>query len=406
MKIFIVNGSAQFHGGAERVALSSAAALAKRGHSVTVLAANGPVPEDLVGVENLTVRVANAGEPAPIKNVVDRIKFLWPQAVGRLLHEAFSSAEKQDTIVHFHSGYLEFGIPGFRQLSASKLPIVYTHHDYAWACPLMGFYDYKTRDFCPLVGGSLACLGTNCVRSYPDKLIRFTRHVGTHRTSGIRHRVSEHLFVSHTSYEKLAPYLDPAVRHTVLANPADFVQKPPVEIEAESKFCWIGRMTHEKDPAMLAGAAAEVQAPVRFIGDGPMADEVRMAYPAAEITGWRNSGEVQQLLCDARALVMTSRWLEAAPLVLAEAFSRGLPAVVPSRTCAAEFVDHGKNGFIYESSNRESLKAMLEQLMDDETAKRLGREAYRRFWADPPNWEKHLNGLEEVYVRALSLRVA
>jgi glycosyltransferase involved in cell wall biosynthesis len=400
LKIFIVNGGAEIKGGAEKVALTTAVALAQRGHSVTVLAAHGPVAPELK-TENLTVLTAVPGEQDPVNNIFDRVRFLWPKRVAELIRENLGDG-KTDAIVHFHSGYLEFGIPGYRQLAATRVPIVYTHHDYAWACPLMGFYDYKRQASCPIEGGGIACLTTNCVNTHVDKLIRFTRHFGTHQTSGIRHRVAEHVFVSKTSQAKLAPYLDPKVRQTVLANPADFVQSPPVEITATSKFTWVGRLTTEKDPTLLATVAKSANIPVRFIGDGPLMAEVKSANPDAEMCGWQTGDQVQKLMSTARCLVMTSRWLEAAPLVLAEAFCRGLPAIVPSETCAAEFVEHGKNGLIYESRNEVSLKGALQTLMDTKLATELGAEAYRRFWSNPPNWKAHLDGLQEIYNRALT----
>jgi glycosyltransferase involved in cell wall biosynthesis len=402
VKIFIVNGSGQFKGGAEKVALSSALALARKGYSVTVLAAHGPVSPELEACENLNVLTAHPTEPEPLKNIGDRVRYLWPKRVGGLLHEQLRMAPVGDAVVHFHSGYLEFGVPGFRQLAASQVPIVYTHHDYAWACPLMGFYDYTKQASCPLTGGSLACLTTDCVNSHVDKLIRFTRHLGTHQTSGIGRHVAEHVFVSRTSQAKISPYLSPGARQTVLPNPADFTQNPPVTITDNSKFGWVGRLTTEKDPVMLAKVAKSICAPTLFIGDGPLLADVAAVNPCAEMTGWKSGEEVQSLLNRTRALVMTSRWLEAAPLVLAEAFCRGLPAIVPSETAAAEFVDHGRTGLIYESRNEDSLREALTRLMDSEVAANMGAEAYRRFWLNPPNWDAHLKGLDEIYSRALS----
>jgi glycosyltransferase involved in cell wall biosynthesis len=402
LNILIVNGSAQMSGGAERVALTTAIALAKSGHKVSVLAAHGPVSPELADIENLDVWVAQPNEPPPLVNVVERVKFLWPTEVAGFLRARLAEVKEAETVIHFHSGYLEFGIPGFREICNSKAPLVYTHHDYAWACPLMGFYNYRTASSCPLTGGSLACLGTDCVNSYVDKWIRFARHLGTHQTSHIGSRVAEHIFVSQTSLNKLAPYLGSGSRRTVLANPADFVKGDPAGISDGSPFVFLGRLTTEKDPVALALAAKAVGAAVRFIGDGPLFEEVKLANPDAEMVGWKSSGEVGELLAQSRALVMTSRWLEAAPLVLAEAFSRGLCAVVPSETAAAEFVEDGKNGLIYESRNSSSLEAALSRLKDLDLARKLGAEAYRRFWANPPTWEAHLNGLQEIYTRALA----
>jgi glycosyltransferase involved in cell wall biosynthesis len=171
----------------------------------------------------------------------------------------------------------------------------------------------------------------------------------------------------------------------------------PAEIGSDAPFVFVGRMTSEKDPLMLARAAAKSGVRVAYIGDGPLADDLRRLDPSAEVTGWIEAAEARRRLREARAVVMTSRWFETQGMIVPEAFAAGIPAIVPSTSSASAAVENGITGLIFRGGDESDLAASLSALLDIKRAQTMGREAYVRFWADPPTLSRHLDGLEEVY---------
>ncbi|HWD37701.1 MAG TPA: glycosyltransferase family 4 protein [Fimbriimonas sp.] len=398
MNVFIISETAYRLGGAEVVALKSAKGLAERGHQVTVLAAEGPADPDLENVPNL--RVLYVEEPEGEKMAPHKTRQFWRKGPRELVKKELAKADKNDSVIHFHSGANLFGASSFGPLADAGIPIIYTHHDFGWGCPMQGFYNMAKQRPCGVRGGSLKCFGTCCpgnARFYRYKVYRFLRHQATHNWSGIEGAVRQHIFVSKTSQERLMPYLPHLAKTQVVPNPIEVEKRDPARIEAGAPFTFVGRMTAEKDPVTLARAAKAANVPVLFIGDGPMTEQVRNANPDAEFTGWLPPQAVQERIRSSRAVVMTSRCYETQGMVIPEAFSAGIPVIAPTVTAAPEYVKSGETGFLFEAGDVAQLAHLLADMDDVELARRMGANAYRQFWDDAPTLEAHLNRLETIY---------
>jgi glycosyltransferase involved in cell wall biosynthesis len=96
--------------------------------------------------------------------------------------------------------------------------------------------------------------------------------------------------------------------------------------------------------------------------------------------------------------VFPSLWQETSGLAVLEALSKGVPVLCSRGTGAADWIEHGANGYLIETGDAAALQARLEQLRDDDDlAERMGRDAYERYWRDAPTVEKHAERLEACY---------
>lgn len=398
----VVSDSAKISGGAEKVALTSAIALAEHGVPTTAFTGTGPADERLLGVSNL--RVVTTGHRAfyEIESKAAAMRqVLWNKEAATMFEEATAELDPATTIVHLHS-YLRV-VSGSVLASAIRrgFRVVVTLHDYGLACPNMGFYDYKERVICHRQPLSISCLTTNCtLKGYVNKAGLVARAVVLERRVRWRNAVKHFVAVSISSGEIMRPYIGDAEIHLVL-NPVDVEFGEPINVAANKALMFAGKLDAQKDPVRLAVAAKAVGMPVVFVGTGDLMEEVAEANPEARLTGWVTPPEVRAEQLQARALVMTSRWYEAAPLVIFDALAAGLPVVVADTCCGREFVTDGETGFIYESSRPDGLEVVLERLKDDETVARLGKTAHERFWENPPTMAKHVQGLLDVYQKAL-----
>jgi glycosyltransferase involved in cell wall biosynthesis len=153
---------------------------------------------------------------------------------------------------------------------------------------------------------------------------------------------------------------------------------------------------------LFAEAAAKTGVSAVFVGDGMCSEEIRRKCPTVVVTGWVGRDEVIRHLRQARALVFPSLWHETFGLTVAEAAALGVPAIVSADSAAAELVEDGITGLRLRTGDVSDLVAKLRQVSDSQTAARLGRAAYDRYWTSPTTIEHHLDRLEGVYREMLS----
>jgi glycosyltransferase involved in cell wall biosynthesis len=107
----------------------------------------------------------------------------------------------------------------------------------------------------------------------------------------------------------------------------------------------------------------------------------------------------------ARVLVFPSLWYETQGLVVAESAAMGVPSIVPDGSAARDFVTDGVTGLWFASGNADDLRTQIARVMTTPgLAGRMGRDAYRGFWAEPPTLDSHLARLEDVYASILARR--
>jgi glycosyltransferase involved in cell wall biosynthesis len=397
LDIILLNDFGHVNGGAAQVAISEALGLAERGHRVSFLAAVGPVAPELSDSE---VRVVLTDQ-FDIKNDPSRVRAatqgLWnPRAAGELA-KLLGSTSPETAIVHVHGWCKALSSSVIRQAISAGFRVVLTLHDYFYACPNGGFFNSPKKTICHLKPLSVACLRDNCDRDgYPQKLWRSLRQ-GVQNGPGALREVRHFITLSDFSENILRPLLPANGMLYRVPNPIDVQRQPPVDVGRNTRFMAVGRMSAEKGLSLLAQAAADLEAELTIVGDGPCRDEVLTICRRAQVTGWSTKQQVEQQLGQARALVFPSLWYEAQPLVVGEAAARGIPAIVPDQCAAREWVVDGVTGLWFRSGDMSDLKEKMTVLQDRKTASRMGRAAYDRYWEAPYTLSRHIATLERCY---------
>jgi glycosyltransferase involved in cell wall biosynthesis len=173
---------------------------------------------------------------------------------------------------------------------------------------------------------------------------------------------------------------------------------PPADAAGNQPFVMLGRLQHDKGGVLLARAARLAGVRVVFVGEGADAGPIRRANPDAELTGWLSGDGVREAVRGARAVVNASLIHETQGLTLLEAAAEGVPAIVSDASVAREEVEDNRTGLWFKAGDADHLAEKLTALhRDDDLAARLGAAAYERFWANPPDLDHHLDGLERIY---------
>jgi len=397
--IVVINDNARVTGGADKVALTSAVGLARRGYRVELLTATTPIAPELLSVPRLTVHCTDQYEilhdPSRLRAATQG---LWNIKSYRVAGTLLDRLRPEDTVVHLHLWGKALSSSVIRSAAERRFRIVCTLHDYMLSCPAGTFFDHGAQRICTRDPLGVSCLLTNCdSRSYADKLWRTARTLIQSTAGKLPSGLSDIIAISDMVISVLRPYLPPEIRVHRLSNFADVVRQKRADAAANASFVFSGRLVKEKGPVIFAQAAREARVPAMFLGEGECRDEVIRAMPESVISGWLPHDQSLQQLRTARALVFPSLWYEAQPLIILEALAQGIPCVVSDTSAAREMIIPGRTGLLFRTGDVRDLRDKLTQLRDNELIDRLSRNAYEEYWKSPCTLDSHLDGLTDVY---------
>ena len=145
---------------------------------------------------------------------------------------------------------------------------------------------------------------------------------------------------------------------------------------------YVGRLSHEKNLAMLGAAFAEVRAQrphasLLLVGDGPAA--ATLDAPGVVRAGYLYGEDLARAYASADLFAMPSE-TETFGNVVVEAQAAGVPVVVAGGGAAREQMLPGETGLVVDGARPDRMAAALVRLIDDRLWRAdLGQRAHR--WA-------------------------
>jgi glycosyltransferase involved in cell wall biosynthesis len=403
MRVILVCDFGSVTGGAARVAISEARALAERGVDVVFACALAPVSSEL---DHPRIRVRCLGADH-IWAIGSRwraaIHGIWNAAAGHWLHALLRECRDNATLVHFHQWTKAFSPSVLAAGTASGLPVVVTLHDYFLRCPNGAYFVYPRQQPCQLQPLSARCWAADCdSRSRAHKAVRLVRQLATNAAVAGGHPLNL-IHVSERAATVAHPLLARAARQWVLPNPIEIPSGDRVPAERNRAIVYLGRITPEKGCVLLAQAAALAGVPLLAMGAGPALEAMRTANPDMEVRPWGDQAAVAGCLAQARALALPSLWYETGGMVTQEALARGVPAVVTTTSGAAEILGDDR-GLLVPPGDVQALAAALHRLNDDALVRRLSENAYRFMGTGPHQPAVHAERLLDIYRTLLTDR--
>jgi len=400
MNIIIINDYASVQGGAAQVAVASAIGLAKAGYKLSFIYASGEADEKLI---HSNIRLIPLHQYDLLSNPkrLNAMKIgIWNSEVFAKISNILKDYNKKETIIHIHSWVKALSISALGAIDKAGFSSVLTLHDYFSICPNGGLYNYQRQSICQLKPMSLGCLASNCdMRSYPQKLWRFARQL-SYTYINFPKNFKYFIRVSDFSQKLLAPHLPKASVFYSVPNPIDIPKLPPALVQNNQIFSYIGRLSAEKGVALLSDLE---HIPLRFIGQGEEEAKLKIQHPHAHFTGWVNREQIKEYLQQSRALIFPSQLYETQGLSVIEALAMGVPSIVASSSSASDFIEDGVTGLLFASGDKEDLKAKVQMLQNNpQLAKKLGQNAYERYWQNPRDISYHIKTLLETYKAILN----
>ncbi len=399
LHVVILAEFAAASGGAEKVAVESARALAEAGAAVTYIqAVAGPV-DPLLDHPRLNRVCLDLPDVWSLPAWRAAASGIWNGAAAARLARALDALPVPPDCLHLHQWTRALSPAVLPVLLSRGVPVAVTLHDYALPCPNGVYYRFDRAEPCALRPMSGACLAAPCdPKSRLHKGVRVARAAATRVAAG--RGTLDLVHVSDASRSRMEGLLaGMAPRHHRIDNPVRIERQAPAEPAAGDAVVYVGRLTPEKGADLVAEAARRAGLPALFIGTGPL--EARLRADGAEVLGWMSPAAVEAVLRRrARAVCAPSRWYETGPLTVYEALAQGLPVVASHRSGAAEKVVHGRTGFVV-APEPGALTEAFQALHDDALVARLGRAAYEAYWQAPLTLAAHAGFLLVLYRRLI-----
>jgi len=170
---------------------------------------------------------------------------------------------------------------------------------------------------------------------------------------------------------------------------------------------FVGRLSDEKGVACLLQAWKALRPNLRLIivGDGPLAPMVKDCAskdPTVQWLGFLHRTEILDLMGRALALVFPSVWFEAFPLVLAEAFAKGLPVIASNLGSMAEIIAHRRTGLLFAPGSPLDLASALQWAANHPSETHAMRENARVEFETKYTADTNYRLLMNIYEEALS----
>jgi glycosyltransferase involved in cell wall biosynthesis len=189
----------------------------------------------------------------------------------------------------------------------------------------------------------------------------------------------------------------PADRFTVKPN---FLPNPPQVGKGQGGYAvYVGRLSSEKGVlTMLRGWRSMRGFPLKVLGDGPLAEEMRCVVDGeglnVEFLGFRPREDVMRVISDAAVQIVPSECYEGFPMVILEAFACGTPVVASQIGSLDEIVQEGITGAKFPAGDAAGLAAAVGRLTADDdrllSMRRTAREAFDHSYTAAHNIEQLL----------------
>lgn len=316
--------------------------------------------------------------------------------------------EQQPDVVHVHNTLPLISPAVYYAAKRHGIPVVQTLHNYRLLCA-NGLLMRNSTPCEECVGRSIPwpAIRHSCYRGSRGATIAVAASLVVHRAAGtFRREVGRYIALCQFAREKLLATGLPADRVVVKPNftpdrHADCDLRGP-----RSGALFVGRLSVEKGVGVLMNAWESLGVELQVIGPGSSADLQGSAPASIRFRGTVDDAELALAMRRAAFIVMPSLVYEGFPMVLAEAFSAGLPIIASRLGALAELVEDGVTGLHFKANDPLDLAAKVRWAHSHpERMQEMGARAramYLRRYTPQANYER----LMEIYGEASALTAA
>jgi glycosyltransferase involved in cell wall biosynthesis len=407
MNILFLNNYNYLRGGAETVFFQEAALMERFGHSTHTFCRRHP--------NNLPSKY---DKYFPLEMDTESVK---PTMSGlKTLSQFFYSKEAKNgmaqmmqdiqiDVAHAHNIYSRLTSSVLDVLRKKNIPVLMTLHDYKLICPNYKLMhkggicvDCKKNKYYMAIVNK--CHKDNLIASTIVALEAYFNYFLKSYEKNVRFFISPSKFLKN----KLIEFGWPQERIKFIPNFLSAGDFDPKYLPG-NYFLYLGRLSSEKGIKTLIQAFSDVKnadVQLKIAGEGPLEKDLKVNAASdsrVSFLGYLTGAPLAEITRNALAVIVPSEWFENAPLSVLEAMAYGKPVIGARIGGIPEMIDHGNNGFLFESGNADALAHAMRTLldMDQEAVIELGRSARGKVQVEY-NADLHYDKLINLYRKVCS----
>jgi glycosyltransferase involved in cell wall biosynthesis len=288
-------------------------------------------------------------------------------------------------VVHLFGIFTQISTSVIDACAEASVPVVISCNDYKHICPNYKLYHHnRLCDDCRSGHFYKAALNRCCHESLAFSVASMLEAYSDRLRGTLRGKVDLFLFASEFMAEMTSTFWgEGTFKWRLLRNPftPSLLSTRP-ERDHGDYVLYFGRLIEEKGVDQLLRAAGQLPGvAVRIVGDGPCEDALRRQAAAADLSNVQFCGPLwgsamDDMLRDARAVVVPSLWHENFPYVILQAFAAGKPVIGSDRGGIPGMIEHGSRGIVYPADDPDMLADAVRKLWaDPEICEHMGRAA-------------------------------
>lgn len=401
MKILMINKYHHITGGGDTYYFHLSDLLRAKGHQVIEFCLRHPknLPSEysdyfVDGLTSENWKGASIGRK--IKAYVNGIYNFEVKRKIKLLIE-----KTKPDIAHIHNIFYQISPSILEPLKKAGIPVVQTLHDYQVICANNNLY--CNGQICEACKGGKhydilrkRCYNNNLMASFLAFSVRLV-----HETFRLYpHNVDFFMCPSKFLKEKIVSYGFDESRFRVLRHPVD-IKKYSANYEFKDYVVFAGRFVKQKGMMTLLRAFESLPIKLMLLGSGEsqpeIEDYIRMHNLGnVELRGFLSGREFQEIIRNAKFVIVPSEWYENSPNIIRESFAMGKPVIASDIGGLPELVTEDV-GLLFKPENVQDLQEKITILYnDDDLVRILGANARRKaekFY----NPEDHYKKIVRIY---------
>lgn len=385
MRVLVAHNFYQQPGGEDQVFSSEVQLLRRFGHEVTTFEADNDAIDSM-------------GRIALLRNT------LWNRKMAAAIGKAATAHRAE--VVHFHNTFPLISPAAYTAAHDAGAAVVQTLHNFRLLCPnALFFRDGKACELCLGKTFALSGIRHKCYRGSRSASAAVAALAATHRLLGTwRNAVDAYIALAEFARQKFIAGGLPADRIFIKSN---FLDPDPGPGPGDGGYAlFVGRLSQEKGISTLLSAWRTLSdIPLKIIGDGPMADEVKSAARENSEIQWLGRLPLQQvveMIGRAAVLVFPSNCYENFARVIVEAYAKGTPVIASRHGPMPDIVPDGRTGRLFSPGDAHDLARTVREMMEDAGALTLLRANAREAYTSQYTGEANHQAMMKVYQQALA----
>jgi glycosyltransferase involved in cell wall biosynthesis len=404
MKVLLINNFHYLRGGSERAYFDTGKILEEHGHEVAYFSTRNRknIPTKW---ENYFIEDDDLGTKHSIGSSIRiALKIIYNFEAKKQIKKLLD--DFQPDIVHLHNIYHHLSPSIIGEIKKQKIPLVMTLHDYKLISPSYNLFLNGEIWEKSLNGNYFQCVRDKCVQGSSLKSLVCSLEAYLHKKLGFYDKIDK--------FTSPSEFLKNKFKSSGFNGPISFLPNPLPEMSgfdsdgnvthSNDYILYYGRLSEEKgvDDLIEAYSKLSTEKLLIIVGAGPDKEKLQnLAITLGKedkihFTGYKEGGELWNLVKNASLVVMPSKWMENAPYCVMEAMLLTRIVLCANIGGFTELIKNGVNGYLYEHKNKIDLQAKMQDIIDnhDELAS-IGQEAR--------NYVLTKNGREKYYKELLNI---